>query len=170
MDPLLKQRLAGAMVIASLATIFLPMLFEDSDIGSEFHNFDIPEIPVDFKQERSAIKPSTSESEAAVLSQDFVSSADGINGISGQLDQKGNGRLTAWVIQVGSFNKAENANQLRDKLRNAGFPAYVESGNGSAPTLFRVRVGPELDQDRVRIQRDQISTKFSIKAIVVSYP
>lgn len=170
MDPLLKQRLAGAMVIASLATIFLPMLFEDSDIGSEFHNFDIPEIPVDFKQERSAIKPSTSESEPAVLSQDFVSSADGINGISGQLDQKGNGRLTAWVIQVGSFNKAENANQLRDKLRNAGFPAYVESGNGSTPTLFRVRVGPELDQDRVRTQRDQISTKFSIKAFVVSYP
>jgi DedD protein len=170
MDPFFKRRLVGAMVIASLATIFLPMLFEDSDIDSEFHDFDIPEIPVDFKQEPSEIMPSTSGSEAAVLAQNSVSSAEGANGVSGQLDQKGNGRLTAWVIQVGSFNKAENANRLRDKLRNAGFPAYVESGNGITPTLFRVRVGPELDQDRVRIQRDQISTKFSIKAIVVSYP
>ncbi|RUM53478.1 MAG: hypothetical protein DSY87_03555 [Methylococcus sp.] len=170
MDPLLKQRLVGAMVIASLATIFLPMLFEASDIGSEFHDFDIPEIPVDFKPERSATRPSTSESEATVLAQDSVSFPDRINGVSGQLDQKGSGRLTAWVIQVGSFSKAENANRLRDKLRHAGFPAYVESGNGTASTLFRVRVGPELDQDRARIQRDQISTKFSIKAIVVSYP
>jgi DedD protein len=167
MDPLLKQRLVGAMVIASLVTIFLPMLFEDSDIGSEFHDF---EIPVDFKPERSAAKPSTSESEATVQAQDSVSFPDRINGVSGQLDQKGIGRLTAWVVQVGSFSKAENANRLRDKLRHAGFLAYVESGNGTAPTLFRVRVGPELGQDRAKNQRDQISTKFSIKAIVVSYP
>ena len=48
------------------------------------------------------------------------------------------GGAGAWAVQVGAFGQEANATQLSDRLKGAGFPAYVERRGES----FAVRVGP----------------------------
>jgi len=54
--------------------------------------------------------------------------------------------LTAWVIQVGSFSNQANAEGLVKKLQKKKFPAFLEQTDVKGKTLYRVRVGPEIDQ------------------------
>jgi DedD protein len=49
MDPELKRRLVGTVIIVSLAVIFVPMLFEDKDdLSQDSRETRIPEFPKDF--------------------------------------------------------------------------------------------------------------------------
>ncbi|MEM6998400.1 MAG: SPOR domain-containing protein, partial [Pseudomonadota bacterium] len=51
--------------------------------------------------------------------------------------------LTAWVVQLGSFESKVNADKLNLSLRKSGFPAFVEPLTKNGETSYRVRVGPE---------------------------
>ncbi len=42
-----------------------------------------------------------------------------------------------YCVQVGFFGNSENANNLKEKLRGLGYPAYVQGASGG----YRVRVG-----------------------------
>ena len=53
-----------------------------------------------------------------------------------------------WVVQLGSFSNARNAVALRDKLRKAGYQAFVESAGSGADEVTRVFVGPESKRER----------------------
>ena len=57
-------------------------------------------------------------------------------------------RGEAWVVQLGSFARRENAERLASNLRAKSYSAFVSEFRGSGRVLFRVRVGPE--QDRAR--------------------
>jgi DedD protein len=166
MDPILKQRLVGATVLSALAVIFVPMIFDDSGSSSNTRDFYIPEVPKQLEPERlesledvGKLEPPTQPVPDPDPVEDKLSRRDEGN------DQ--NDPLTAWVIQVGSFSKTENAEQLRDQLRKAGYPAYVETGKQDGAVLYRVRIGPELDPARASSQRDEIAQKFNVKGIVL---
>ncbi|WP_312633167.1 SPOR domain-containing protein, partial [Escherichia coli] len=47
-----------------------------------------------------------------------------------------------FAVQLGAFGQANDANALRDKVRAAGFSAFVEQVRTEKGTLHRVRVGP----------------------------
>ncbi|MGR9106969.1 MAG: SPOR domain-containing protein [Gammaproteobacteria bacterium] len=170
MDPLLKQRLIGATVLSALAVIFVPMLFEGSGRNLDTRDFEIPEIPAEM--DGPGLEPAERLTESEKIAPSGI--VPGADPNRSGLDTKGGEQkkeaLSAWVIQVGSFNKSENADQLRDQLRQSGFPTYVETGNRHGETWFRVRVGPELDLKRARDQRDQIARKFNVKGIVLPVP
>lgn len=168
MDPILKQRLVGAAVLSALAVILVPMIFDDTGRVMDRREFEIPEIPVQFEEGRqeSVETPKNVESMVSDLNSSSVQTrSPQEKGSTGEKKA-----LTAWVVQVGSFSKNRNANLLRDQLRKVGFPAYVETGKKNGGVLFRVRVGPELDLERARRNRDKIAEKFNAKAIVVSHP
>lgn len=78
--------------------------------------------------------------------------------------------VTGWVIQLGSFSKRENAQGLEKKLREAGYPAYVEPLQQNGVTSYRVRVGPEVMRSEADKLRDQINKRFELNGIVVRYP
>ena len=61
------------------------------------------------------------------------------------------GTAEAWVIQVGSFSRADNALALRDQLRKGGYTAFTEPVPGAGDQT-RVRIGPELDRARLERQ------------------
>lgn len=72
--------------------------------------------------------------------------------------------MSTWSVQLGSFRDRENANSLRDRLRQAGHPAYIRIVGAS----FRVLVGPELDRASIDGVRSEIDREFGISGIVVS--
>lgn len=78
--------------------------------------------------------------------------------------------LSAWAIQLGSFASAKNAIDLRDRLRAAGYAAFVQPVYGDAGTMTRVYVGPELERTRAESTRQELEGEQSLKGIVVSFP
>ena len=53
------------------------------------------------------------------------------------------GRPGSWVVQVGAFSEATNAERLRERLVEAGFDsAYRAQSRADGEVLHRVRVGP----------------------------
>ncbi len=78
--------------------------------------------------------------------------------------------VTAWAIQLGSFSSEENAKLLEQRLKNQGFKAFVEKLYMRPGTVFRVRVGPELDEARAKELQAHLEKEISLKGILVRYP
>lgn len=78
--------------------------------------------------------------------------------------------LGNWFVQVGSFSQQANATDLRDRLRNSGYTAFVETSTVEGRTTHRVKVGPEMDRARSEKIRDEIQSRFDLNGIVVSEP
>lgn len=75
-----------------------------------------------------------------------------------------------FAVQLGALRSEADANALRDRARGAGFVAFVERVNADAGTLWRVRVGPELDRASAERRRSELKSKLSIDGLVVSHP
>jgi len=80
-----------------------------------------------------------------------------------------NAELDAWVVQAGSFARRTNAVAVRDRLRRAGYPSFV-TAQDEAPALFRVRVGPMIDENAARDTQRAVAALTGREAILVSYP
>ncbi len=78
--------------------------------------------------------------------------------------------LHAWVVQLASLSRESNAVALRDRLRRAGFAAFVERVRVNGKPVFRVRVGPELDRDRAEALRRRLQQTRNLHGIVLAYP
>lgn len=78
--------------------------------------------------------------------------------------------LTAWVVQLGSFQDRERATKLLDELRKQSLPAFLEQTGLGETSRVRVRVGPELERDKARIVRDRIAAEMAIEGLVLRYP
>ncbi len=78
--------------------------------------------------------------------------------------------LTAWVVQLGSFESKVNADKLNLSLRKVGFPAFVEPLTKNGETNYRVRVGPEILRADADALLKKIKTKMKLDGIVLNYP
>ena len=75
-----------------------------------------------------------------------------------------------FTVQVGAYSRAVDASALRDRLRSAGFSAYVEAVQTDKGSLNRVRVGPVADRTMDEQLKAQISNKLGIAGMVRQYP
>lgn len=75
----------------------------------------------------------------------------------------------AWVVQVASFRSEESADGLKKKLQLRGYKAYVEKQSLSGRPLYRVMVGPKLNQEQAATIRDEIETEFRLKGLVMRF-
>lgn len=182
-----KQRLVGAVVIVSLAVIFLPMLLRGP---VEQRRFDVPAEMPPRPEARTTTRPApvpgeppppvleripvrapdseeTTPAEAEVPAvpevPDPVPAEEAPTGA--QSDNRG------YAVQVGSFRNRDNAVALRDRLREAGYPAYVEESRaGESATVFRLRVGPTSDREESRALAARLADEENLEGIVVSNP
>jgi DedD protein len=77
----------------------------------------------------------------------------------------------AWVVQVASFSDRAKALALRDRLRKAKYPSFVESVAVKNTKLFRVRVGPVVSRDNADAWQKKIAKDFKLKdALVMAHP
>jgi DedD protein len=80
---------------------------------------------------------------------------------------KASPRLVRWYIQLGSFSKKENAMSLWDSLREQGVPASLDTIEIDKATVYRLRVGPELDAKKAAAMKSKLD-KQNIKGILLS--
>lgn len=76
--------------------------------------------------------------------------------------------LIRWVVQVGSFSAAGNAETLVARLRGEGLSAYTEAVSASGSTIYRVRVGPYLERDEALSVDRLVNERFSLDGVVMS--
>jgi len=80
-------------------------------------------------------------------------------------------KTRAWVVQVASFSEQQKAIKLRDRLRKAGHPGFVESITNKKGRYFRVRIGPVVKRSKADKLKKKIAKQFKLKdALVMAHP
>jgi DedD protein len=155
MEQNLKQRLVGAVVITSLAAIFVPMLFDDpiDETGKMIGELSIPKVP---KKAFDIKLPKSAEEVISLPKPEPLKTLE--------LKQTAN-KMVRWFVQAGSFSKKSNAVILQNKIRKQGFPVRTSlSKNG----MYKVRLGPVLNKKRAELMKTKIDKANNIKSIVSS--
>ncbi len=194
MNEQVKQRLVGAVVLVSLAVIFIPMLLDSGKQGGmplfssnipdkpdyKFEPLDIPLEPVksiegdkpvlvEKPEPKSRTKP-VSEKEKQSAAAKSIEKPLVVKSEPAPEPKKPAKAQNAWVVQVGSFSSSANAIKLRDKLRAKGFTAFVEKlDEADSAVVYRVRVGPELKREIAESLREKLQKQMKLKGIVMGY-
>ncbi len=198
MNQLLKQRLVGAVVLVSLAVIFIPIILEGPEHEWSprtqgmpeppqitYHAEDDVELPLPVEappeaagpapggvtaepQSRSpvdagsatAIQPSSGNEPAAAAPapapQPVRASPPPVPAASGD-----------WVIQVGRFTQRLNAQGLRDRLKKAGYAAFLREDKSDSGQSWQVLVGPLKTRGDAEKIRDELASKRHLKGFVI---
>lgn len=75
-----------------------------------------------------------------------------------------------FAVQLGAFGQANDANALRDKVRAAGFSAFVEQVRTEKGSLHRVRVGPVANRADAEQLKAQVAAKVGVAGMVRPHP
>lgn len=211
----LKQRIIGALVLVSLAVIFVPMLFDEPHSERTSRSINIPEEPpfpeVDAPEPPSADAPAyrleeSGESEpdtqrqvqrvdepaepvseaqpepapqtepAEPVAQESVAQepAPTPEPENQQSDQQADsaeyaGSLEgAWVVQLGSFGSADNARNLRNKVRDQGYNSHLQEIQRGDTTLTRVFSGPFAEKAEAERAKRALDREFGLNSLVTS--
>ena len=195
MDRLLQQRLLGAAILLAVLVIVVPELLDGAGHRSRYPtSVDIPAVPafkpmaevdaLPIEEPLLPVQPvpdSVSESvelptPAPVIVETPPPEPEKVVPVvasppvttAGQKPKtvKSTSIKPAWALQVGSFSEKPNALKMRDQFRVKGYSAYVEEVQGS----FRVRIGPELDHERMEKMLDKVLKQEKIKGMIVTHP
>lgn len=159
MDDGLKQRLIGAIVIVAVAIIFIPMIFNDTQRQGDDVRVDIPSRPESPEpQVAKPAKPSVTKEAEAEKSEQAPLAEQPVENLP-----------MSWVLQVASFQEPKNAEALRDRLRQAGYKAYVIYRPDQGDKMARVFVGPEFDRKEIEGVAAKLKKKFKLEGFVVRY-
>ncbi len=80
------------------------------------------------------------------------------------------GSGAGFVVQVGSFSKADNADSVKSKLAAAGFPAFVETVGAGGKQIYRVKVGPRPSREAADDLRQKLIDTQKMEGIIVTHP
>ena len=199
MNDQLKQRLVGAIVLVSLAVIFIPMILPGGGLGDSMtirkvppepdYRFPPPKsapkappisddviVPMGNAEPKVSTKASTKISTTEKKTSSKKTSGNkkvATKPVVSTPDKKPDikpGQVTAWIVQVGSFGSSPNAKALRDKLRKMGYASFVEAVKNKQGMVYRVRVGPELTRTLAEKLQKQLAQKAKLNGMVQSYP
>ena len=249
MEERLKQRLVGAVVLVSLAVVFVPILFDmpreanedtsttgiseipqrsqDWSDSSVSVTLDLPQtlrVDAEVERERNRSAAAGEGEERSTASEDTAGASDPADSevstsvsvasdgtaagatptssgaaapakapsgsrskapasrseapTTARKPDGGTGNRQAtpahvaggWLIQLGSFQKSENALALRKRLQSRGYPAFVESGSSAQGAVSRVFVGPMPDRRQAKASAEKLRREMAIEGIVMPSP
>lgn len=78
------------------------------------------------------------------------------------------GRAGGFAVQLAALKTEAEANKLRDRARQAGYAAYVDQVQSGGATLWRVRIGPEVDRAAAERLRAGVRDKLKLDGILVT--
>ncbi|HHH46594.1 MAG TPA: hypothetical protein ENK53_06225 [Thiotrichales bacterium] len=192
LDISLKQRLAGAVVIIALGVIFIPLLLDGAGM-EEYRRLKmnmperpeyefpvvVPEKPMPPAPERTAKAP---DGEPAQTRTSSGASAHGQRSRTRTAatapaskpkpipTAKPARRIKpAFVVQLASFEKRDNARTLVEKLRKAGFESFIETHRLAGRRLYRVKVGPMLRREDAKRTLARLERKFHLKGSIQNW-
>ncbi|MEP6939890.1 MAG: SPOR domain-containing protein [Rudaea sp.] len=79
-------------------------------------------------------------------------------------------RAGGFTVQLGAFKAEDEANKLRDRLRNGGVSAFIEKSKGAEPTLWKVRAGPYADRAGAETALASVKQKFQLSGMITTQP
>jgi DedD protein len=197
MNQLLKQRLVGAVVLVSLAVIFIPIILEGPDDEWSPRTQGMPEPPqITYHTEGEAKLPLPVEEPPQVVSPVPA-------GLTAEPPPQAGAEIPAttpspppaagpaaaapepapvpaskspppapvatgdWAIQIGRFNQRLNAQGLRDRLKKAGYAAFLQEDRTDSGKSWRVLVGPLKTRGDAEKIRDELASKRQLKGFVI---
>jgi len=183
-----KQRIVGTIVIASLALIFLPIIFDGQGSHQTQTASRIPEQPVvpilpEPQQSRPVIisdadlvvtetKPEPERVTKTIeeSASDLIEVSASESGFTRDIPILNSAGLpNGWSIRLGSFSEASNATNLMQRLQTAGYKAYIRDIDSEQVELTGVFVGPWLERALVNDYIDQLRDEFQLEGMVVRY-
>ncbi len=75
-----------------------------------------------------------------------------------------------WVLQVASLTVEAKANALREQLRKAGYPVFIERGKSGDSVIYRVKAGPVTSRAAADELKMQVKQKTRLDGLVMQYP
>lgn len=78
-------------------------------------------------------------------------------------------KAEAWVVQLASLSRKENALNLRQQVRQKGLHAFIVSSQVKGKTMYRVLVGPELLRSNAERQRQRLYKEMKLDGMVVKH-
>ena len=185
MEQRLKERLTGTVVLILLAVIVIPLLLDEQrGVENRITTTNIPEKPDDTFTtrlipipEQDEILPVEEDAEDVPAPVDAdgagaAAAAEAAPAVPDAGAEVENKALTGWVVQVGSFSR-KNADKLDDKLRSAGYRAYVVDEPVTArdgSLLYRVRIGPEALRSEALKLKAELKKDMDLDGFVLNYP
>jgi DedD protein len=72
----------------------------------------------------------------------------------------------AWSVQLGSFAKRSNADNLSRQLKGLGYSVYVLPGGSGSSTRYRVRVGPLANRESAERMGARLKSQGHVSSLV----
>ena len=159
MDTPLKQRVVGAIVLVAVAVIVVPAILDGSGYKSRHaRSIEIPAKPVFPPLSQDTVKPIPTP-----LDQTFEKQPQ-----QTEAEEQAKAKLKSWMLQVGTFDSRDNAENYRNELRAKGHTTHVIKGKSNNKTVYKVQIGPDLSKKRIEALRDKLK-KQGIDGYVVSH-
>ncbi|QNP39965.1 SPOR domain-containing protein [Lysobacter solisilvae (ex Woo and Kim 2020)] len=176
MEPALKQRVVGAVVLVALAVIFLPMLIKGPapESGVSDVPLDLPAAPQGDgslqTRELPLVAPGAAPTSGVVgmdASQPEATAADGAStGMQPAATAGGD-----YAVTFGRYATAADADKVVAALRNAQLPGYQEAVSDKGRALYGVRIGPfatQADAESARLRAAQVRDDVGAKVIALN--
>ncbi|WP_408950698.1 SPOR domain-containing protein [Lysobacter sp. Hz 25] len=186
MEPALKQRLIGAMVLVALAVIFLPMLIKGPapESGASDVPLTLPDAPAGETETRELplVTPGDAPQggvvgmEPADVSQPASADSDTLPTVDTAAGAKAMQPASTaggdYAVSFGSYASASDADRVIAALHAARLPGYQETAAGAGGrTLYRVRIGPfatQADAEAARLGSTKVRKDVNAKVVVLN--
>ena len=190
---MIKQRFVGVVVLVAIAVIFWPIVFVTPENADDFELpvFEMPPKPVVAVSERrepvlnkvdQSVLPKVQELEPPIIQPiDIASPAPDLALVDAdeepeqqssaleRADFDDQGLPVSWELQVATFSTAERAEEIALELRNKGHKAYVSAVIIDGTKLFRVRIGPKMQKQRLLDLQPDIDAYYGVESSIIRF-
>lgn len=190
---MIKQRFVGFVVLVAIAVIFWPIVFVTPENADDFELpvFEMPPKPVVAVSERrepvlnkvdQSVLPKVQEREPPIIQPiDIASPAPDLALVDAdeepeqqssaleRADFDDQGLPVSWELQVATFSTAERAEEIALELRNKGHKAYVSAVTIDGTKLFRVRIGPKMQKQRLLDLQPNIDAYYGVESSIIRF-
>lgn len=186
----IKARILGALVLVSLAIIFLPWVFDGTGV-KERQQLDIGLPPAPEVSAIELVEPTREDlrppepviaevvepepsSEAApkpaqtVVAKQPATPSKPERKLSLEVEKPvldKEGVPVAWTLQLASFKDAANAANLRAQLLQKGYKAYIRQRDD----LHKVFVGPDIQRSEIEKLRGELKQEFKLDGLILRF-
>ncbi len=189
---MIKQRFVGFLVLGALAIIFWPIVFGTAEPEDDLMLpvIEMPDRPsVTVQKSTEPVLERVDRSRLPTLPE--VESADKLGDVDvakprGQLvaaDTEPSNQMSArqraefdaqglplsWELQVATFSEISRADDTAMLLREKGYKAYVAPVIIDGRKLFRVRIGPNIQRQRLLEIQADIDAYFGVESRIVKF-
>lgn len=168
-----RYRVTGSLFLLAVAVIVFPMLFDGEGLPPvEVEPLTVERVAPKVMR-REDLAPATdlleraAELSAQVDDEGYLT--DGGTRFGEPILTEADDTTRVWAVQLASFSDEENALNLRDRLRQDGYEAFISTMRKNDEVLSRVAVGPLLDRDDADTLRDTLSQDLSLDARIVAF-